>query len=176
MSVRNYVDSNGRDAGIAVDEGNFLKRAFRHAFIGLPTLKNNPSANQDFDDDDDDDDNNAIISKTRNYKNNEDINIFNKQQNINNNNTDKSSDNNMNSGFVVSRPKPLRLINQSDSEFDTGLNTPKTSTTNTTDDTNEYVHPISNSHSPQLPTLDSSDDDNLEDDNTELEIVDTNTN
>lgn len=173
MSVRNYVDSNGRDAGIAVDDGNFFKRAFRHAFIGLPTLKNNPSVNQDFDDDDDE---NEIIPKTPNYKNNEDINIFNKQQNSNNSNEKSSDDSNTNTGFVVNRPRPLRLINRSDSDVDTGLTTPKTSTTNTTDDTNEYVRPISNSHSPQLPTLDSSADDSGEDNNTELEVVDTDTN
>lgn len=99
-SVRNYVDSNGHDAGIAVDEGNIFKRAFRHAFIGFPTLKNKPS-NDDFDDDllDGDELNDKIVKNVTNsnnaFTNTDDTALFNSL------NSDKES------GFIVNRPKPL---------------------------------------------------------------------
>lgn len=129
-SVRNYVDSNGRDVGIAVDEGNFFKRAFRHAFMALPTLKNNPTPG-DFDDDNDD-----IINEPKpNYARNEDTAVFNRNSenmnsasNLNSNSTsNRNNSSNVNSdrntGFFVDRPRPLRLVNistddESEPEFE----------------------------------------------------------
>lgn len=139
-SVRNYVDSNGRDAGIAVDEGNIFKRAFRHAFIGLPTLQNNPS-NDDFDDELLDD------GPKAEFKNNDDAAIFNKS-------TDQSKNS---SGFVVNRPKPLRMANSEPetSESNSFSNKPSSSisprvmnpdpVSESEDDVEEVLHDTSSS-------------------------------
>lgn len=121
-SVRNYVDSNGRDAGIAVDEGNIFKRAFRHAFIGFPTLQNNPS-NDDFDDDLLDGDElvnkngRGRLNSNNAFTNTEDAAIFNSA------NADKES-----TGFVVNRPKPLRTVHSDPDTSETGSLSNKPST------------------------------------------------
>lgn len=95
-SVRNYVDSNGRDAGIAIEDGNPLTRALRRVLIGFPTLKNNPT-NGDFDDDIPED----LINEPK-----PNLGTLSNKNEFNNDNG------NVSSGFVVNRPKPLRLVNQ----------------------------------------------------------------
>lgn len=112
-SVQNYVDSNGKDAGIAVDDGNILKRGFRHLFIGLPTLKNNPR-NDDFDDENDDE----IINEPKtNFNANPDTAVFTRNgstaQNKSANNSQQATPS---TGFFVNRPKPLRLMNSTPSD------------------------------------------------------------
>mgnify|MGYP004708523387 FL=1 len=182
-SVQNYVDSNGKDAGIAVDDGNFFKRTFRHAFIGLPILKNNPN-NVYGGDFDDDNDLSVIANEPKgNLSSNTDINTFTKStnntsSNINSNLTSNSnsvqrSNTESNTGFFVNRPKPLRLVNHSseddisDSDIDNENNNndhPIKSSSNSNDtddpDTDEYLpapESQSNSNSPshlgEIPRL-----------------------
>lgn len=145
-SVRNYVDSNGRDVGIAVEDGNPIKKTFRRLFYGFPTINNNPTRG-DFDDDMPDD----MINEPK--------------PNLNTNfNNDYSS----NTGFVVNRPKPLHLVNSgsiaedhdSDSSLDLASETqspysiPK-ETLDENDDTGEAQHPV-------LDTEDTEDTDDMD--------------
>jgi hypothetical protein len=98
--------------------------------------------------------------------------VFNKNaNNFNDNNSNDSNNlnNNDNStpGFVVNRPRPLRLMNQTvDSDLDSepetnGISIPKSNEIQEsydTDDINDYIPvPNSNSTSPPLPQLDSDD-------------------
>ncbi|CAI8509630.1 unnamed protein product [Pichia kudriavzevii] len=140
-SVRNYLDSNGRDAGIAVDEGNFFTRFFRRAFIGLPILRNDPNGG-DFDDDLHDDlahDPKPIFSG----KNDSDL---------------FDSNSNSNNGFFVSRPKPLHLVNSDNNdqsqtkEHDDTLDDEDLHYLDS-DDTDDYVRPPGHDSSASPPQL-----------------------
>lgn len=95
-SVRNYVDSNGRDAGIVIEEGNPIKKSLRRLFFGFPTIKNVPDRG-DFDDDNDD-----IINEPK--------------PNIGYGSNYNNDQENYGTGFVVNRPKPLHLVNSDDND------------------------------------------------------------
>lgn len=131
-SVRNYVDSNGRDVGIAVEEGNPVKKTFRRLFYGFPTINNNPT-HGDFDEDMPED----MVSESK----------PNLDSDFNSNNYSS------NTGFVVNRPKPLHLVNNdaipedqdSDSSLDLASETQSPSSIPKTNleenDTGEAQHP-----------------------------------
>lgn len=85
-SVQNYVDSNGRETGIAVEEGNKFTRAPRRAF-GSTTLMTHQSKG-DFDDEDFDEEPNTGAHAAGGPP--------------------PSGE----TGFVVNRPRPLRVLNE----------------------------------------------------------------
>lgn len=141
-SVRNYVDSNGKDVGIAVEEGNPIKKSLRRFFLGFPTLNNNPD-DGDFDDDIPED----LINEP---KPNIGLNS--------NTGTTYKNNNSINQGFVVNRPKPLHLVNNdessnNDSDSQSETQSPFTIPKSENTTTNNTVDDI-----PNLPDTDDSDD------------------